>query len=52
MEGARELSGVSPSLKKKKYQFLIERELLYNIVLVSAIQQHESAMGTHTCQGP
>ena len=25
------------------YLFLIEKELLYNIVLVSAIHQHESA---------
>ena len=27
--------------------FLIGRELLYNIVLVSAIYQHESVIGTH-----
>ena len=27
--------------------FLIERSLFYSIVLVSAIQQHDSATGTH-----
>ena len=28
--------------------FLIEGQLLYHIVLVSAIHQHESAIGIHT----
>ena len=27
--------------------FLIERKLLYNIVLVSAVHQHESVIGIH-----
>ena len=31
----------------KIYLFLIEGYLLYNIVLVSAIHQHESVIGTH-----
>ena len=29
------------------YLFLIERQFLYNIVLVSAIHQYESAIGVH-----
>ena len=29
--------------------FLIEGKLLYNIVLVSAIHQYESAIGIHSC---
>ena len=29
------------------YLFLIGGQLLYNIVLVSAIHQHESAIGIH-----
>ena len=32
---------------KKKYLFLTEGSLLYNIVLVSARHQHESATGVH-----
>ena len=35
------------ALFKKLYLFLIEIWLLYNTVLVSAIQQHESAIGIH-----
>ena len=31
----------------KIYLFLMERSLLANIVLVSAIYQHESAIGVH-----
>ena len=31
----------------KSYLFLIERTLLANIVLVSAVHQHESAIGIH-----
>ena len=35
------------SFFKKKYLFLTEGSLLYNIVLVSARHQHESATGVH-----
>ena len=35
-----------------KHLLLIEGQLLYNIVLVSAIHQHESAVGTHMCSLP
>ena len=32
------------------YLFLIEVQLLYNIMLVSAIYQHESAIGIHNSE--
>ena len=41
------LPPAAASLLILKKLFLIEGELLYNIVLVSAIYQHESAIGIH-----
>ena len=38
---------VSPALVGGFFLFLIERELLCDIVLYSAIHQHESAIGIH-----
>ena len=31
----------------KNFYFLIEGKLLYNVVLVSVVQQHESALSIH-----
>ena len=43
------VSLITPFLK---FLFLVGRELLYNMVLVSAIPQHESAIDIHSTKLP